>query len=173
MLVVFDLVKNSKKATTAVNPGMRAVIIPTNDAARTVVVPPCGTGAGEEDNPTLAQTTAGVVTFELPQGFGTRIVLVPRCSGRQGGAANPNNLPSAAFVDRPGTGIPPIGPGNSISNSSSVEPGEPNTAEFQVTVPNGSAIRTVIVPPCLHTLGPAQVLLGNTSDSPVAVAPAC
>jgi hypothetical protein len=173
ILVIGGLIGSSKTTLSAVTPGTRALIVPTGDAARTVVIPPCGTGASAA-TATAGTTTAGTVSFLLPKGFGTRIVLIPMCSTAKGGSAAINGLPSAAFVTKPGTGIPPIGPANSLASSaSSSQVGAPNTAQFQVTVPNGSPIRTVIIAPCQHTSGPTETLLGTTSNSTTAVAPSC
>jgi len=150
-----------KKKTTNVNAGMRAVILPTNDAARSVLVGPCGTGANvTATSPSALIATTGTVAFGLPQGSGTRVVLVPRCSAAK------TNLPSAAFVLKPGTPIPSTAKGPSTAAAA------PGSANAQVTVPAGSSVTTVVVTPCDgHSPVPAQTFLSGTGQS--AVAPTC
>lgn len=175
-LAVGGEIASNKSPVSAVSPGMRAVIVPTADAARTVVIPPCGTGTSvASTNPAVAMNTAGTVAVEFPQGQGTRLVLIPKCTAVHSGTTPGNYLPAAAFVPKPGTSPPPIGSGRSISASASSSAASPQSAQFQVSVPAGSAIKTIIVTPCqrLKGSGPAEQILGTTSGSTTAVAPAC
>jgi hypothetical protein len=123
----------------------------------------------------VAINTPGSVVVEFQQGEGTRLVLIPKCTAVHPGVAATNFLPAAAFVPTPGTNPPPIGTGRSVSTSSSSSAGAPQSAQFQVSVPAGSPIRTIVVTPCqrLKGSGPAETILGTTSGSTTAVAPAC
>jgi hypothetical protein len=164
---------SSSNKSSSVNGGTRAVIVPTADAVRTVVVPPCGTGtAVRSPNATAILNTAGTTSVELPQGAGVRVVLVPRCGAGRGGSAGTSNLPSAVFVPRPGARLPSVGTGSSASSS---QVAAPQDAQLQVTVPNGSPIRTIVVAPCeqAHVSGPAQQVLSAANRSTTAVAPPC
>jgi hypothetical protein len=163
----------SSKKSSSVNVGTRAVIVPTTDAVRTVVVPPCGTGTDVRSaNAAAVMNTAGTTSVELPQGAGVRVVLVPKCGAGQGGSGGTSNLPSAAFVPGPGTRLPSVGTG---SNASSSQVAAPQDAQLQVTVPNGSPIKTIIVGPCekAHISGPAEQVLSAGTRSTTAVAPPC
>lgn len=150
-----------KKKTSNVNAGARAVILPTNDAARTVLVGPCGTGANvTATSPSALSATTGTVAFELPQGSGTRVVLVPHCP------AAATNLPSAAFVLKAGTPIPSTAKGPSTAAAA------PGSANAQLLVPAGSSVTTVVVTPCDgHSPVPAQTVLGGSGST--AAAPTC
>lgn len=163
---------SSKKSST-VNRGTRAVIVPTADAVRTLVVPPCGTGNTlSSANAASIVNTPGTTSVELPRGDGLRVVLVPRCGAGHGGSAGPSNLPSAVFVTSPTTRLPSVGTG---SNTSSSQVAASQDAQLQLTVPGGSPIRTIIVGPCekASVSGAAQQVLSATSRSTTAVAPPC
>lgn len=164
---------SSSKKSSTVNQGTRAVIVPTTDAVRTVVVPPCGTGTDVlSANAAAIMNTAGTTSVELPQGTGVRVVLVPKCGAGQAGSAGITNLPSAVFVPRPGATLPAVGTGSSASSSQAAAPQD---AQLQVTVPNGSPIKTIIVAPCekAHVSGPAEQVLSAANRSTTAVAPPC
>jgi hypothetical protein len=175
ILIIGSALGSSSNTTSAVSPGMQAVIVPTQDAARRVIVVPCGTGAQPTpSNPTTARNTPGAITIALPPGEGTRVILVPKCTGARGGVATSSGFPSAAFVTKPGTAVPPIGLARSTSSSSS-QAGSPFSAQLQAIVPNGSPIRTVIVAPCekAHYTGPAEQILGVAGRSTTAIGPSC
>ena len=189
--------KKKPPPQSTINLGTRAVIVPTDDAARTVVVTPCGTGAKTATAEATALNVAGRIGIRLPQGDGTRTVLVPRCAGGKGAQSGTSNLPSAAFVPEPGTPVPVLQAGSSSSSSSSsassssslsetTDPnssssvmgptaGDPGIADAQVSVPDRSPIRTVVVAPCaeLQPKGPRQAILAPKGKSTTAVAPAC
>jgi hypothetical protein len=173
LVVAGTIGKSSSKNSSNVNEGTRAVIVPTTDAVRTVVVPPCGTGTNVRSANVAAITnTPGTTSVELPQGPGMRVVLIPRCGAGHGGSAGTTNLPSAVFVPRPGAKLPSVGTG---SNASSSQVAAPQDAQLQLTVPNGSPIKTVIVEPCeqAHVTGPAEQVLSAGGRSTTAVAPPC
>ncbi|MBV9310920.1 MAG: hypothetical protein JOZ73_08810 [Solirubrobacterales bacterium] len=175
ILVIGSALGSKSSTVSAVNPGMRAVIVPTADGSRTVVVPPCGTGTNvTSTNAALTSSTPGAITLQLPQGPGDRIVLIPKCTGARGGVSGTSAVPSAAFVTKAGTAIPPVGPSRSTASSSS-QAGAPGSAQLQVSVPDGSPIRTVVVAPCekVHDTGPAEQILGTTGRSSTAIAPSC
>src|SRR3954468_2606355 len=65
-----------KKKGGSAAKGGRAVLVPTADHSRTVVVPPCGTGvAGNDQNADRQSDTTGSTRVPLPQGTGTRVVV--------------------------------------------------------------------------------------------------
>jgi hypothetical protein len=167
LIVLFAIggLVSSKKTKTNVNAGTRAVIVPTADAARTVLVPPCGTGTNvTSSNAEAVINTTGTIAIALPQGLGTRIVLVPVCSSAT------TNLPSAAFVPKPGTPVPPATTGSITSTAVA----DTRSIQAQLILPDGSAVRTVVVPPCnSHSPTPAQRILSASGSSTTAIAPAC
>jgi hypothetical protein len=172
VLVVAGTIGSSKK-TSSVNVGTRAVIVPTADAVRTVVIPPCGTGTDVRSASAPAIiNTAGTTSVELPQGAGERVVLVPKCGAGKGGSGGTSNLPSAVFVPSPGARLPSVGTG---SNASSSQVAAPQDAQLELTVPNGSPIKTIIVSPCekARVSGPAEQVLSAGTRSTTAVAPPC
>jgi hypothetical protein len=128
LFVVGGLVVGSKqkKTKTPLPPAnARAVVVPTDDAARTLVVAPCRTPLAD----TVADARAGrstpnTVRVQLPRGSGDRAVLVPNCSPQTGGVSS--GLPAAAFVLPVGT----------RSNRLQVPP---MRASAQLLVPEGGA----------------------------------
>src|SRR5690242_435846 len=77
----------SKKGTGSAGKGGRAVLVPTGDRARTVVVPPCATGEAVTSlNASKQIGVTGSTRVTIPQGPGTRVVVVPRCPARSGGS---------------------------------------------------------------------------------------
>jgi hypothetical protein len=164
---------SSNSGSSVVEPGMRALIVPTADAPRTVVVAPCGTGTPVASaNATAVMNTTGATSLELPQSASTRLVLVPKCSAGRGASAGTTALPSAAFVAAPGTGIPPVG---SPAKSKSPQAAAPDSAQFHLAVPSPSSIRAILVTPCEKPKpsGPAEQILSAAGSSTTAVAPAC
>lgn len=173
LVIAGTIGSSSSKKTSSVNVGTRAVIVPTADAVRTVVVPPCGTGTNVQSaNVATVMNTAGTTSIELPRATGVRVVLVPKCGAGNGGAAGTTNLPSAVFVPAPGAKLPSVGTGASASSSQAAAPQD---AQLQVTVPNGSPVKTIVVAPCEKTKvsGPAEQVLGPANSSTTAVAPSC
>jgi hypothetical protein len=126
----------------------RALVVPTDDAARTVVVAPCGTDAAETARQQRAdKATPNSVRFEFPRGSGDRAVLIPDCSPQAGVSASTGSTPAAAFVLPVGTRenrlqIPPL------------------RAESQLLVPKDGKAKTVV-------LGPCSGLQGGVAGKPV------
>jgi hypothetical protein len=174
LLVGGSLLAGVGMTSSKVNQGLRAVVVPTSDIARTVIVPPCGTGTPVSSGGTANVLVTGATVVELPQGSGVRLVLVPRCAAGSGASGGQSLLPSAAFVPRPNTPIPTLG-GKSASGSSGPVVADPSAATSQLEVTAGSDVHTVVVPPCTSSkTGPAESILGSAPGSPgVAVAPGC
>jgi hypothetical protein len=150
--------------------GARAVLVPTSDRPRTVVVPACNTPPdATRRNAERGVTTPGAAVVELPRTPGVRTLLVARCQSATAATTNGSaNPPSAIFVL-------PIG---SPTNGSAKTP----AGESQVIVPNASAATTVVVPPCPavgatggagSARGPALIVKPASAGSKVAAAPQC
>jgi hypothetical protein len=133
--------KPDEEAEPPLPPGnARALVLPTDDAARTVVVAPCGTDPKDSaDDAREDRATPNTVRLEFPRGGGDRALLVPDCSPRAGVSATAR-LPSAAFILPVGT----------KENSLQVPP---LRAESQALVPQGGKARTVVISPCTGQLG--------------------
>lgn len=174
LLVGGSLIKGTGSSSSQVNEGTRAVVVPTSDAARTVIVPPCGTGSPVSSGGTANALVTGATVVGLPQGTGVRMVIVPRCAAGSGASGGLSLLPSAAFVPRPNTPVPALG-AKSASGSSGPVVGDPTAATSQLQVTAGSDVRTVVVPPCTgKSTGPADSILASAPGSPgVALAPGC
>jgi hypothetical protein len=172
-VAAYAIVKALQKTPSAIITGTRAVVVPTNDAARVVVVAPSGTGvtAASTDVASIRQAV-GSTTFDLPQGQGDRFVLIPACTAGHGGTSGTSPLPSAAFVPPAGVSLPPIGTGKTTTQP---EAGSIVSAQYELTVPNGSPIKTVVVGPCEKAppSGPGQQILTPVGNSSTAVAPPC
>lgn len=179
-IIVAGYFVTKKKPKSAVVPGERAVIVPT-DVSRTVIVVPCGTGAAvATTNATKALNTTGSVAMTFSAGGGPRVVMVPKCNSGRGGNAGETPFPSAAFVYKAGTPLPVIGGARSVSFSSSSSSelsiaGNRFSAELAVTLPTGSSARNIVVGPCERSRynGPAESLLQPSQDPTTAIAPAC
>jgi hypothetical protein len=126
----------------------RALVVPTDDASRTVVVAPCGTDAADTARKQRAEKAVpNTVRFEFPRGSGDRAVLVPDCSPQAGVSGSSSGIPSAAFVLPVGT----------RENSLQVPP---LRAESQLLVPKGGKAKTIV-------LGPCSGLQGGEAGKPV------
>jgi hypothetical protein len=139
-----------KSASAKIQAGVRAVIVPTADTPRRVVVGPCEAPARlTVRNVAAGRPTPGATTVELPRSPGTRAVVVPGCRAGLGPGAN---LASAVFVPKPGalTGTSPGG-----------------RPQSRVLVPTGSEATTIVVPPC----GPATTA-GKATKRPDVALPA-
>ena len=142
--------------------GGRAVLVPTSDRARTVVVPPCGTGvAVSAQNAEEQSETTGSTRLTIPQAPGTRVVVVPRCPARSGGT-----LPSAAFVLAPGSKIPVKG--DKAARNSVVQ-----DLRSQVVVPQASPATTIVVPACSAKGDKGSSAVVGQPGKSIAVAPPC
>jgi len=119
----------------------RALVLPTDDDSRTVVIAPCGTDP--EDSARDARedrSTPNTVRLQFPRGGGDRALLVPDCSPQAGASGSTSGLPAAAFVLPVGTRenrleVPPL------------------RAESQLVVPQEGAAKTIVVSPCTGQLG--------------------
>jgi hypothetical protein len=171
VFVVGALLSQAFKSSKPADRTSRAVIVPTADRARTIVVPPCGTGApvtGGDQTRTL-----GTTTVRLPQGPGFRVVVVPRCGAGKAGATGASPVPSAAFVLREGTRIQAGRPANGSS-------GPTKGVLSQLIVPTGSEATTIVVPQCTrpattpHTANGRGVVLAPRPGHPdTSIAPPC
>ena len=151
-----------KKGAGSAGMGGRAVLVPTTDRARTVVVPPCATGEAVTSLTANKQIgVTGSTRVTIPQGPGTRIVVVPRCPARSGGS-----LPSSAFVVEPGARVPVKGDKNTHNPVL-------QDLRSEVIVPQGSAATMIVVPACSakSTKGSSAVI--GQGSSATAVAPPC
>lgn len=144
LFVLGGLVLGKKETSTEppLPPGnARALVVPTDDAARTVVVAPCGTAVEDTAVDARAnEATPNTIRFEFPRGGGDRAVLVPDCSPKSGVSGAQSGLPAAAFVLPVGTRenrlqVPPL------------------RAESQLLVPEEGDARTVVLGPCTGQLG--------------------
>ncbi len=135
------LYENNKKEIS-IDPGVRAVVVPTAGATRTVVVAPCEAPVLITARDVAAgRPTPGVTALRLPPGRGVRTVVVPGCRLNNTGIGA--NLPSGAFVPEnrtvPGTARPSEKPGKS---------GDPERAQSRVILPAGSTAQNVVLAPC-------------------------
>lgn len=150
--------------------GVRAVVLPTMDRARTVVVPPCRTGVKITASNAAAQIeTPGATVVQLPPAESARVLLVPRCSAstKEAGAETVAQVPSSLFVLTTGAKTAVGTKGG--SGSGTLQP------RSQLIVPSASAAETVVVPPCSGR-GSADraIVLSPTPESPTALfAPPC
>ncbi len=175
----YAIVQALKKTPSAIISGTRAVVVPTADSSRMVIVTPCGTGANVlTTNLDVLRHETGTTTFQLPQGQGIRSVLVPACTAGKSGTAGTTYLPSGAFVPAGGQ-VPPIGgskqPPVGKGKTASPEAGSVVSAQYEVTVPAGSPIKTIVVGPCekIKSTTPAQQILIPSGNSSTAIAPSC
>ncbi|MGI8595236.1 MAG: hypothetical protein ACR2ML_12895 [Solirubrobacteraceae bacterium] len=150
LFVLIAFVAENTKKKTSVEPGVRAVVLPTAGTSRTVVVAPCEAPVLITARIVAAQSpTPGATTVELPPGAtavklppspGIRTVVVPGCRPNVGVGAS---VPSAAFVpvtrSTPGTGRPSEKPGKF---------GDPNRAQSRVILPTGSTAQNIVLAPC-------------------------
>lgn len=166
LLVAVSIAASALKGKKPAPKGARALIVPTADRARTVVVPPCNTGEPVTGATAASQVrTLGATAVQLPRGSGTRVVMIPRCTAGAGTTANPGaNLPSAAFVLRIGARVPPD------------RTGALGGFRSQLIVPTGSQASTIVVPPCTGEGASgrrAVVLAPRAGQSHTALAPSC
>jgi hypothetical protein len=152
----------TKKKGGTTGQGGRAVVVPTADTARTVVVPPCATGVAVTDaNARQQESTTGATRVQVPQGTGPRVVVVPRCPPKVGGS-----LPSAAFVLGPGSKIP--AKGDKAARNPIVQ-----DLRSEVIVPDGSPVKTVVVSPCSSQAKQGSSVVVGRGGADIAVAPPC
>ena len=139
-------VLQGKKKEEAMKPkplpgNARALVLPSDDAARTVVVAPCNTNPEETaEDAREDRATPNTVRLEFPRGGGDRALLVPDCSPKAGVSGSSSGLPAAAFVL-------PVG---ARDNRLEIPP---LRSESQVLVPQEGKARTVVISPCTGQLG--------------------
>jgi hypothetical protein len=151
--------KEKKTATPLPPANARAVVVPTDDAARTLVVAPCRAPIAQTvDDVRAGRSTPDTVRVEFPRGSGARAVLVPNCTRQSGGVTS--GVPAAAFVLPVGT----------RSNRLQVPP---MRASAQLLVPAGGRARMLVVAPCKQAARQDAVLEPDERGSEVATAPDC
>jgi len=173
LIVIFGIgafvVSKSKEETPTNKPApetARALVVP-GTLARTVVIAPCNTPV--EQTTSVAdrgEVPPGATVVELPQGGGSRYVMVPHCKGG-GTTAAPGNIPSSALVLA--AKVRPIeGTGGTFGIQGA-------NARTQLILPNGSKATTIVVPPCKKaSSGQRDVVLGEEkAGSKTVVAPSC
>lgn len=161
--------------------GVRALVLPTADRARTVVVPPCGTGTTVTARTAAAQIdTPGVTIVRLPPAERARVLLIPRCSASTSaaGAKTVAQVPSSLFVLATGSKTA-VGTEGSAKKKKKKKKGEAEGGTIeprsQLIVPSASEGEMVVVPPCSGS-GRAHraTVLGPAAGSPtVLIAPPC
>jgi hypothetical protein len=149
--------------------GSRAVVLPTSDRQRTVVVPPCSPPTViTPENASAQIQVVGAVAVTLPQAPGARTIVIPRCAANAAPSPGALNVPASAFV---------LGAGKQVSEQETVPKGGDPVAfgiKKQVTVPTGSPATTIIVPPCQNAgTVSSTTVLKPSSGSDVAVAGRC
>ena len=185
LIVVFILgtvlanVLGKKSPVTKGDPGYRAVVVPTADRPRTVVVPACATGVPITVRNARGQATApGSTVVRLPRDVRPRVVLVPRCSANVAeDAEQAAPFPSSLFVLTAGarTAVGTIsskGKAEDKMKGKQVPPIEPRT---QVIVPTASEADLVVVPACTGTgrAGRADALEPSPDSPDTLIAPRC
>jgi hypothetical protein len=162
VLLAGGAIAAGKKKGGSAGKGGRAVLVPTSDRSRSVVVPPCGTGVAVTAQTAAGQSgVTGSTRVALPQGPGTRVVVVPRCPARSGGT-----FPSAAFVLAPGSKIP-------VSGDKAARNPVVQDLRSQVVVPQNSPATTIVVPACSAKAEKGSSAVVGQGGSGVAVAPPC
>src|SRR5205814_10484300 len=126
------------------------------------VVPPSATGVAVTDQNASRQiATTGSTRVTVPQGTGTRVVVVPRCPARSGGA-----LPSAAFVLNAGAKIP-------VKEDKAARNPVVQDLRSEVIVPQNSAATMIVVPACTAKTDKGSSAVVGRPGSNIAVAPPC
>lgn len=158
----------SKKSTGG-DAGVRALVLPTADRARTVVVPPCGTGTSINARNVEAQIdTPGATVVRVPQGRRARVLVIPRCSASlsKEGAATVAQVPSSVFVLTSGS---ETAAGTTATAGATIKP------RLRLIVPSASEGDMVVVPPCTGSgrAGRATVLVPRAGSPTALIAPRC
>jgi hypothetical protein len=172
LLVLFVAVGIASKKSTPKpfkTVGARAVVMPTLDRPRTVVVPPCSPPTVIDASNAASQfQVPGAVAVTLPKGPAARVVVVPRCAAVAAPSPGALNVPSSAFV---------LKAGEAVSETETVPTGGDPIAfgiKHQVTLPTQSPVTTIVVPPCQGTAtAVTTTVLKPLGGSGVAVAPNC
>jgi hypothetical protein len=165
--VVAGVLVTSKKSEPIKTEGSRAIVLPTSDRARTVVVAPCSPPTVITPATASSQIQVpGAIAVSLPRSAGARTVVIPRCAAKAAPSPGSPNIPSAAFV---------LGAGEQVSDKSDPKAKDPIAVGIkqQLTVPTASAVTTVVAAPCQgKATAPRTTVLKPTAGS-TAIAPGC
>jgi hypothetical protein len=172
VFIVGSIVAGSGKTkkSTAGDEGVRALVLPAGDIARTVVIPPCGTGTTITARNVASQVeTPGATVVRLPEDILSRVLLIPRCSANtsEAGAETVAPVPSSVFVVT--TGATTAAGTKGSTGTGTIQP------RSQLIVPSASTGQMVVVPPCTGK-GRAEraTVLSPPAGSPTAlIAPRC
>jgi hypothetical protein len=160
---------SKSKKSAGGDEGVRALVLPTADRARTVVVTPCGAGTAINARNVGAQIeTPGATVVQVPQAERARVLLIPRCSASasRAGATPVAQVPSSLFVLTIGA---KTAAGTPATAGAAIKP------RSQLIVPSASEGQMVVVPPCTGS-GRADraTVLTPPAGSPTAlIAPRC
>lgn len=169
MFAVAGAASTKKKTKAFKLEGSRAVVVPTSDRPRTVVIPPCSPRAAiTEANATSMIQVPGSLAISFPGGGTSRTIVIPRCKAQASPQPGGLNVPSSAFV---------LGPDATVSAVEKVPKGA-NPVAFgvkqQVTVPTGSPATLIVVAPCDGTAKAIKTtVLRPAVGSTAAIAPRC
>lgn len=173
LILVFGVASAAAPKKKAPKPfkleGSRAVVVPTSDRPRVVVVAPCSPAAAiTEANASSIIQVPGAIAVSFPGGGTSRSIVIPRCKARAAPQPGGLNVPSSAFV---------LGPGGTVSSLDKVPKGS-NPVAFgirqQVTVPTGSPATTIVAAPCQGTAKTIKTtVIRPAVGSSVAIAPRC
>src|SRR3954467_6901866 len=144
-------------STALQTPGVRQVVIPSQHANLTVVIPTCD--QAQTLKPGATKPPPGSNTIVVPKGAQTETIAVQPCQGgggggsSSGGGSTPPAPPSSTILMTPGgAGTSQQSSGSQSSSSSSSGSSQPN----QLVLPNNSTVKTLIVPPCTQASGDAN-----------------
>src|SRR3954452_22086327 len=139
-------------STALQTPGVRQVVIPSQHADLTVVIPTCD--QAQVLKPGATKPPPGSNTVVVPKGAQTETIAVQPCQSGGGGSSSsgssPPAPPSSTILLTPGgagTSQQSSGSQSSSSSSSSSGSSQPN----QLVLPNNAKITTLIVPPCTQS----------------------
>lgn len=170
LLLAIAAASSTKKKTKPIKlEGSRAIVIPTSDRRRVLVVPPCSPAAAiTQANASSMIQVPGALAVSFPGGGTSRTVVIPRCKARATPQPGTLNVPSSAFV---------LGPGGTVSEVEKVPKGG-NPVAFgikqQVTVATGGPVTTIVAAPCQGKASAKKTTVVRPSaGSSVAIAPRC
>jgi hypothetical protein len=160
---------SKSKKSAGGDEGVRALVLPTADRARTVVVPPCGTGTTINARNVAAQIdTPGATVVQVPQSKRARVLLIPRCSASvsKAGATTSAQVPSSLFVLTTGA---KTAAGTTATAGAAIKP------RSQLIVPSASEAQMIVVPPCTGSgrKDRATVLVPRAGSPTALIAPRC
>jgi hypothetical protein len=139
-------------STALQTPGVRQVVIPSQHADLTIVIPTCD--QAQVLKPGATKPPPGSNTIVVPKGAQTETVAVQPCQSGGGGSSSSGSTPpappsSTILLTPGGAGTSQQSSGSQSSSSSSSGSSQPN----QLVLPNNSSITTLIVPPCTMSSG--------------------